>query len=438
MLMSASMSEAIPNLRHLRLLQGVVQCGSVSAAARVMHMTQPAVTQAINGLEIALQSRLFQRSPRGMEPTAAGRVLAHRVLRCLHQLHEGCVEAAGQRMAAIGTDPIGALPGITPTQLRVLIGVTDQGSIGAAARTLKIARSTAHCAVRELERVLGGTLFEQTSFGLRATREAGRLARRALLAFAEIDQARAEIAALGGQESGRTVIGAMPLARSRLVPTAVLAFADRCPGHTVSILDGSYENMVDSLRRGAADILVGALRDPVPHADIVQEPLFEDPLSLIVRMGHPLAGQTRPTLRDLSEFAWIAPRKGSPLRHRYEALVEKIKPAVHSPVPAPIECNSLVAARALLLASDRVMLLSAHQAYFELAAGQLTALAHPLGPVSRPIGLTMRRDWAPTETQGILVDLLRDQGKGAAEVALSVARNVRGDTRILEEKKRVK
>jgi LysR family transcriptional regulator, regulator for genes of the gallate degradation pathway len=376
-----------------------------------MHMTQPAVTQAINGLEIALQSRLFRRSPRGMEPTAAGRILAHRIVRCLNQLHEGCVEAAGQRMAATGADPFRTLPGITPTQLRVMIGVADQGSIGAAARTLGIARSSAHCAVRDLERVLGNTLFEQTSFGLRATREAGRLARRALLAFAEIDQARAEIAALAGQESGRTIIGAMPLARSRLVPTAVLTFAARRPGHAVSILDGSYESMVDALRRGSADILVGALRDPVPHPDIVQELLFDDPLSLLVRMGHPLAGQARPTLRDLSGYAWIAPRRGSPLRHQYEVLVEKIEPPTHSPVPAPIECNSLMAARALLLASDRVMLLSAHQAYFELAAGQLTALAHPLGRVSRPIGLTVRRDWAPTETQAILVDLLRDQAK---------------------------
>ncbi len=194
-----------------------------------MHMTQPAVTQAVSGLEIALQSRLFQRSPRGMEPTAAGRVLASRVSRCLNQLHEGCLEAGGQRMAPIDIDPFHVLPGITPMQLRVLVGVMDHGSIGAAARIFGIARSTAHCAVRELERVLGSTLFEQTSFGLRATREAGRLARRALLAFAEIDQARAEIAALAGQDSGSTVIGAMPLARSKLVPTAVLIFAERCP-----------------------------------------------------------------------------------------------------------------------------------------------------------------------------------------------------------------
>lgn len=408
------MSDVFPNLRHLRLLHGVVQCGSVTAAARALHMTQPAVTQAINRLELALQTRLFQRSPRGMEPTASGRVLAHRIVRCLSKLHEGCAEAAGQRIAAIGADPSRHLPGITPMQLRVLIGVADQGSIGAAARTLGIARSSAHGAVRELERVLGSTLFEQTSFGLRATREAGRLARRALLAFAEIDQARAEIAALAGRESGRTVIGSMPLARSRLVPTAVLAFANRCPGHSVSILDGSYESMVDALRRGAADILVGALRDPVPYADIVQEFLFEDPLSLVVRAGHPLAAQATPTLRDLSGYAWIAPRKGSPLRHHYEALVEKLEPAIRPPVPAPIECNSLVAARALLLASDRVMLLSAHQAHFELVAGQLTALAHPWGRVSRPIGLTVRRDWAPTETQGILLDMLRDQGRGAA------------------------
>ena len=58
------------------------------------------------------------------------------------------------------------------------------------------------------------------------------------------------------------------------------------------------------------------------------------------------------------------------------------------PLPTtPIECNSLIAARALLLESDRIMLLSAHQIHYELKAGLLVALPHPAGNVVRPIGL---------------------------------------------------
>jgi DNA-binding transcriptional LysR family regulator len=196
----------------------------------------------------------------------------------------------------------------------------------------------------------------------------------------------------------------MPLARSVLVARAVLEFALVRPEHGISILDGPYESMLAALRRGLADVLVGALRDPVPYDDIVQEHLFDDPLAIVVGAQHALAGHGAPTPAGLARFPWIAPRRDSPLRRHFEALIGRLDA---KRTVAPIECNSLIAARALLLASDRVMLLSEHQIHHELATGQLVALPHPFGPVTRSIGLTMRRDWRPTEVQAQLVAGLR-------------------------------
>jgi DNA-binding transcriptional LysR family regulator len=80
----------------------------------------------------------------------------------------------------------------------------------------------------------------------------------------------------------------------------------------------------------------------------------------------------------------------------------------------PIECNSLVAARSMLVASERVMLLSEHQILHERASGQLVALPHPFGAVTRSIGLTVRRDWRPTEVQAQLVDGLRRHARAVS------------------------
>jgi DNA-binding transcriptional LysR family regulator len=181
--------------------------------------------------------------------------------------------------------------------------------------------------------------------------------------------------------------------------------------------------MLEALRGGRADMLVGALR-PSPPDDVVQEHLFDDPLALIVRAGHPLAtatdgGRRTPAPTALAGLAWVAPRRGSPLRDQYEALLASIHA---EPPEAAIECNSLMAARAILLASDRVMLLSAEQVSLELAAGQLVALPHPAGPVARAIGLTLRRDWRPTRAQASLVDEIR---RIAADPGLTPARGAR-------------
>jgi DNA-binding transcriptional LysR family regulator len=396
-----------PNLRHLVLFDQVVRRGSVSAAARANNLSQPAVTQAVAHIEAALGARLMQRSHAGLTLTGAGHAAARRVDRALQMLREALV--AVRRSAQVASAD--ALRGVTSTQLQALIAVVEEGAFASAARRTGRARAAVHRAARQLERSLGTDLFEVTSFGVRPTREADKLARRTRLAFAEIAQAQAEVAAAHGIGSGATVIGAMPLARSVLLARAVLEFAATRPEHGISILDGPYESMLAALRRGSADVLVGALRDPVPYEDIVQEHLFDDPLAIVVGARHPLAGHGAPTVAALARYPWIAPRRDSPLRRHFDALFGKLD--VQRRV-TPIECNSLVAARSMLLASERVMLLSEHQILHERASGQLVALPHPFGAVTRSIGLTVRRDWRPTEVQAQLVDGLRRHARAVS------------------------
>ena len=288
-----------PNLRHLALFDEVVRRGSVSAAARASHLTQPAVTQAIAHIESALGARLLQRSHVGLVLTGVGIAAAQRVERALQMLREALLAV---RVRTANTASADVLSGITSTQLDALIAVVEEGAFARAARRAGRARAAVHRAARQLERSLGTQLFEVTSFGVRPTREAEKLALRTRLAFAEIVQAQAEVAAARGAGSGSTTIGAMPLARSVLLARAVLEFSSVRPEHGISILDGPYESMLGALRRGLADVLVGALRDPIPSEDILQEHLFDDPLAIVVGAQHALAACGPPTLAALARF----------------------------------------------------------------------------------------------------------------------------------------
>jgi len=395
-------SDPVPNLGQLRIYCEAARCGSVSAAARAVHLSQPAVTQAVAAVERTLGAALFLRSSVGIAPTPAGALLLARCTRLLDQLDEGIAALRRGR----GRERPRAGRSITSTQLRALIAVVQQGSFSAAARALGQARATVHRATRALERAVELPLFEQTSFGVGTTRAAVELARCAVLAFSEFAQGRAEVAALGGGDRGRTVVGTMPLARSVLMPRTVLAFMAQHPRHTVSILDGPYDRMLSDLRSGAADLLVGALRVPSPGDDVLQEHLFDDPLALVVRSGHPLAHRRRPTPGQLARYPWIVARPGAPLRGHFDALF------AGSTAPAStIECNSMVAARGMLLTSDCIMLASANQVHHELLLGELKLLPHPRGGRVRGIGLTVRRGWRPTPVQQQLVDILRAQAR---------------------------
>ncbi|KVM72751.1 hypothetical protein WJ60_06910 [Burkholderia ubonensis] len=64
------------NFTHLAEFYAVVETGSVTAASERLHVSQPALTREIWELEERLGATLFDRLPRGMQPTEAGRLLA--------------------------------------------------------------------------------------------------------------------------------------------------------------------------------------------------------------------------------------------------------------------------------------------------------------------------------------------------------------------------
>jgi DNA-binding transcriptional LysR family regulator len=74
------------NLEWYRSFIEVYRVGTVSGAAEVLHLTQPAVSQHVAALEAALEVSLFQRMPRRMLPTEAGKRLYTRIAAAIETL----------------------------------------------------------------------------------------------------------------------------------------------------------------------------------------------------------------------------------------------------------------------------------------------------------------------------------------------------------------
>jgi DNA-binding transcriptional LysR family regulator len=230
-----------------------------------------------------------------------------------------------------------------------------------------------------------------------------QLSRYAGLFFAEIEQGIEELALAENGAQGQLKIGSLPLAQTHIVPAAILQLLVTYPAANVSVVDGPYEEQLQALLHGQLDIIVGALRQPAPSNDIVQHSLFSDELSVVVRSGHPLAGQASITLAQLKQFPWIAPRKSTPARALFEQLFtdEQLSPPTNI-----IECSSLVVSRGILLASDRLGLLPAKQVAVELQAGLLQLCPIILTGTARAIGYSVRKNWQPTRIQAQFISLL--------------------------------
>jgi DNA-binding transcriptional LysR family regulator len=69
------------DVHKVALVRRIAELGNLSAAARDLRLSQPALTKILARLEDEVGARLFERSPRGMVPTPAGRFFLSRMQR---------------------------------------------------------------------------------------------------------------------------------------------------------------------------------------------------------------------------------------------------------------------------------------------------------------------------------------------------------------------
>jgi LysR family transcriptional regulator, regulator for genes of the gallate degradation pathway len=375
------------NLRHLAAAAKIAELGTMNAAAQAVNLTQPAITQALARLEKQLGLPLFERRHDGMVPTDAALLLAPRIVSALAHI---------------------ASPHVTMARLRALLALADTGSYAGAGHLTGLAQPSVHRAVADLALALRRPLVERRGKAVALTEAGIAVARAFRLARVELEAGIAEIEALKGHETRRIVIGAMPLSRARVLPAAVTRFMRRHPQVRLSIAEGSRAELVEPLRNGALDLMVGALREPLLEADLVQQPLFDDVPIVVGRRNHPLAGR-RPSVTELARFPWAVPGTGAPLRFSWERLFADAGVALPE---VPIESGSVMMIRQILIDSDFLTLLSPEQVAVELQAGWLTRIATLPGGLARTIGITTRHSWQPTQVQrAFLDDLLAASGE---------------------------
>ncbi|OSQ51613.1 LysR family transcriptional regulator [Marivita geojedonensis] len=390
------------NLRHLSAYSAIHTLGTIKGASERVNLSQPAITQAVGKLETLVQAQLFIRHRLGMSPTEAGAVFHPRVWRALEGLETGYASAAGQAKSA--TNPA-FRHSVRWTQLRALTAIADHGSYSSAARALGLAQPTIYRVAQDLQTLAGFSLYRKSVSGISLTPAAKSLSRAARLAFVELAQAMEELGQLHGPANARVVIGSLPLARSHLLPQAIAWVTGSFPLTEINVVDGPYPDLLNELRDGRIDMIIGALRDPSPGEDISQGMLFYDHLGIFCGPDHPLAGKTQILPSDLSPFGWIVPRQGTPTRNQFDRFLDH---HAITPTAAPIEASSMALIRSLLTLGPRLTMLSTHQTAQDVRNGTICRLPIEIGDPGRPIGIATRRTWSPTPTQRRLLEALRD------------------------------
>ena len=256
--------------------------------------------------------------------------------------------------------------------LVLLVELGRHASILHAAEAAGLTQPGASKLIGELEHALGVPLFERLPRGVVPTWYGQVLIRRAGAALAEMDAAHQEIMQGQAGFGGRVAVGSVRAAAASLLPQAVRLLKERDPRVQVAVSSDTSQTMIEQLRAGELDIVVGRILDPSAAAELDFEPLADEPHSLIVRAGHPWLGRTESAFgfEELARLPWILPAPGR-LRDQLMALF------ISRGLPQPddvVETISLPLITRLLADSDRVVALPPELVQAALDAGTLATL----------------------------------------------------------------
>ena len=287
--------------------------------------------------------------------------------------------------------------------LVLLVELGRHGSILHAAEAARMTQPTASKMLSDLEYALGVQLFERLARGISPTWYGEVMIRRAGAALAEMDAAHQEVMALMSGLSGTVSIGTVLTPSTGMVPRAVAQFKQRHPNVHVSIVVDTSKPLVQKLRSGELDMMVGRVLDSGAPSELAFEPLTDEPHYLVARTGHPLSGMA-PTLEEVAAAAWIVPPAGSILRDRLTALF--LSAGLSQPAHT-VEALALPVVATLLMESDMVVALPLEPVQHYLDAGLLTVLPYELGLRMDVYGIITRKQHQLAPGAEALLETLR-------------------------------
>ncbi|MCY1666415.1 pca operon transcription factor PcaQ [Rhizobium sp. SL86] len=287
--------------------------------------------------------------------------------------------------------------------LQTFVEVARQGSVVKAADHLNISQPAVTKTIRELEEVLGVVLFEREGRGIRITRPGEVFLRHAAASLTALRQGIDSVSQELLDNVPPVRIGALPTVSTRIMPRAMALFLEEQTRSRIKIVTGENSVLLEQLRMGELDLVVGRLAAPEKMTGFSFEHLYSEKVLFVVRAGHPLlAGGS--VFNGLGDYPVLMPTRGSIIRPFVEQFL--IANGVAA-LPTQVETVSDAFGRAFVRSSDAIWIISSGVVAGDIADGVLAALPIDTSETKGPVGLTLRTDAPPSLPLSILMQTIR-------------------------------
>ncbi len=301
--------------------------------------------------------------------------------------------------------------GLKLRHVEAFVEIARHGSLKAAADALNLTQPAISKTLKELEDRLGARLLDRDRSGAALTAAGALFLPSAQVSLDALRQGLARIDANRTEGPRRFAVGALPSVAARVLPAAALRFAEAAPDVTLVFEDGPHGYLVDRLRSGALDLVVGRTGSPETMRGVSFAQLYVEPVVFAARPGHPLAAAAR--YDQIADWPVIYPVEGAAIRR----LVDDLMIAHGATAPRRrIETVSTAFAREVARRSDAIWIISEGVAAPDIRDGLLARLPLAAGLSAGPVGAMTRADDEPSP---VLTTFRRALVSAAAELGLS-------------------
>jgi len=279
--------------------------------------------------------------------------------------------------------------------LRYLVALADERHFGKAAERCFVSQPTLSAQIRKLEDYLGVPLVERqpkrvslTETGVKVVERARRLLQEA---DAIVDVAKTERDPLAGQLK----LALIPTVGPYLLPHVVGPLRRAVPRLKLMLYEYQTAPLLEKLRDGELDLGIIAL--PMPTEGLETAALYDEPFTLAVPAGHPLAERERVRLEDLKDETLLLLEDGHCLRDHALEVCSRIRLNHEQDYRA----TSLETLRQMVAAGHGITLLP------ELAAATPVGTARGLRikPFGKPAPVrTIGAVWRKSTTRGKAIE----------------------------------
>jgi len=203
--------------------------------------------------------------------------------------------------------------------LQAFLTVANCSSFSLAAERLFLTQPAISKRIAALESELDTKLFDRIGRKITLTEAGQALLPRAQRVILELEESKRAVSNLSGEIEGRLSVGTSHHIGLHRLPPVLRAFTSHYPDVELDLRFMDSEQACAAVIHG--DLELGIVTLPLePINKLVMNPVWQDPLTVVIGKTHPLANKKKVTAETLAPYPSILPARGTYTREVLERI----------------------------------------------------------------------------------------------------------------------